>query len=228
MARLDRYRADSVKSGPVNLYLQHHAQRLLLADGPCMRLKPDPESPGREILFWRHASLSLLELGDSRVFGQLRYLLVDGRVRDKRENLIGLLFALERAGEKEFQPLVERLARRLRGKEHAELRRSFQAWLKEVLIAKRYEGRVQCSLEDDMIHLPERISWLEEARLEARQEGLEKGRLDLARSIFQRRFGPLSEDALRRLHRADPEQLAIWAERSFSCRTLDEVFETSE
>lgn len=177
--------------------------------------------------------------GDSRFFGQLRYLLVDGEGAEKREDLVGLLFSLERAGEKEFRPLVERLARRLEGAEHAELRRSFRVWLNDVLLRKRIPRGPLLEIEvweDDMIHLPERMTWTEEARLEGLQEGLEKGlerglekgRLDLAQSIFRRRFGPLSDEQLKRLDQADPDQLAIWVERSLSCRTLDEVLEVSE
>ena len=40
-------------------HLQHHARRLLYNNGHCMRLCPDHESPGQEILNWRWYSLTL-------------------------------------------------------------------------------------------------------------------------------------------------------------------------
>ena len=43
----------------VALHLQSHASKLLYDNGSCMRLKPDHEYPGREILTWRWLSLAL-------------------------------------------------------------------------------------------------------------------------------------------------------------------------
>ena len=67
----------------------------------------------------------------------------------------------------------------------------------------------------------------------ARDEGLEEG---LAKGIakgeatvlerqLRRRFGPLSDDTLARLHTAAPEQLELWAERVLDAPDLAAVFQ---
>ena len=167
--------------------------------------------------------------GESRVFCQFRYLVVEWHGAGGRDDLIGLLFALERAGDEELEPLLERLRRRLRGEGRKELRRSFRIWLNEVLLPERNAGWPELDipgLEEDMIHLPERIAWKEEALRKGREEGLEAGRVGLARSVLEERFGALSDDQLNRLRDADPRQLAAWVGRSYSCGSLLEVFES--
>jgi hypothetical protein len=67
----------------------------------------------------------------------------------------------------------------------------------------------------------------------ARDEGLEEG---LAKGIakgeatvlerqLRRRFGPLGDDTLARLHTAAPEQLELWAERVLDAPDLAAVFQ---
>ena len=60
------------------------------------------------------------------------------------------------------------------------------------------------------------------------EQGIEKGRLEGESIILfrqlTRRFGPLPQDVLARLARADSAQLETWADRILDARSLEEVF----
>ena len=60
------------------------------------------------------------------------------------------------------------------------------------------------------------------------EQGIEKGRLEgegtILRRQLTRRFGPLPQNVLDRLVRADSRQLETWADRVIDATCLDEVF----
>jgi predicted transposase/invertase (TIGR01784 family) len=87
--------------------------------------------------------------------------------------------------------------------------------------------------KENMMTIAERLErmglekGLEIGRMEGREEGREKGRAEgeasvLAR-LLARRFGPLPEWALARLHQADAAQLETWADAVLEAASLTDV-----
>ena len=60
------------------------------------------------------------------------------------------------------------------------------------------------------------------------EQGIELGRRDAMAEMLGRqlkvRFGPLSATTRKRLLKAQPEQLAMWAEALIAARTLKDIF----
>ncbi|MCK0506470.1 DUF4351 domain-containing protein [Aromatoleum anaerobium] len=56
------------------------------------------------------------------------------------------------------------------------------------------------------------------------EQGIVKGEGTILRRLLTRRFGPLPQNVLDRLARADSEQLETWADRVIDAASLDEVF----
>ncbi|HSS50378.1 MAG TPA: Rpn family recombination-promoting nuclease/putative transposase, partial [Thermoanaerobaculia bacterium] len=171
------------------------------------------------------AALSLGELIEEVPGGlehyrpQLRYCLLDeGRIAESdlgARNLAAALFLLERSrGPEEIQAVVAALLEWLHGPERAALRRSFTTWLKQVLLPARVPGAVVpevSELEEVKSMLAERVvEWTQEWQKEGFEKGLTtglatglaKGRAALLREL-ERRFGPLSEAARRRVESLD-------------------------
>ena len=76
---------------------------------------------------------------------------------------------------------------------------------------------------------------LREGRRIGLEEGLERGRRlgvsEGLRTALERvlvvRFGPISEDVLTRLKKADEQELGVWLERAARAASLEAVFESS-
>ncbi|MCK0506473.1 DUF4351 domain-containing protein [Aromatoleum anaerobium] len=56
------------------------------------------------------------------------------------------------------------------------------------------------------------------------EQGIVKGEGTILRRQLTRRFGPLPQDVLDRLARAESAQLETWADRVIDATNLDEVF----
>ncbi|HEX3556019.1 MAG TPA: Rpn family recombination-promoting nuclease/putative transposase [Thermoanaerobaculia bacterium] len=166
---------------------------------------------------------------------QLRYCLLDeGRIAEGDlgiQNLAAALFRLERSqGLEEIQGVLGALLEWLVEPEQAPLRRSFTAWLKQVLLPARVPGVAipeVSELEEVRSMLAERVKdWTREWKQEGFEKGfgeglekgfgeglekglekgiekgLEKGHAALLREL-EKRFGPLSEVARQRVESLD-------------------------
>ena len=146
----------------------------------------------------------------------LRYCLLDEtRIADSEleslRNLAAALFRLEKSRDLEdILRVLAALIEWLREPEMAELRRSFTAWLRGVLLPARMPGAVipeVADLQEVKSMLAERVKewthqWKQEGRLEGLREGqdhaLEKARAVLLRDL-EKRFGPLPKSILQRV-----------------------------
>jgi hypothetical protein len=179
--------------------------------------------------------------GLRRYVPQLCYLLVDAHREPPPEaepdNLVGLLFALERSrSHEEIERGIARLAEVLRGPASLELRRSFTAFLRHSLLPARFPGaRIPAiqDLEEVRPMLRETVQewtqqWLEEGRQQGRQEGRQEGRqqgeAQLLTRLLERRFGTLAAADHARIQQADADELLTWGERLLTARTPEEVF----
>jgi predicted transposase/invertase (TIGR01784 family) len=81
----------------------------------------------------------------------------------------------------------------------------------------------QAALSRDYRDVSIRLS-LGAARKEGREEGKALGECLLLEKLLTSKFGPLSEETAQRLQRATESELMLWAERSLTATTLDEVF----
>jgi predicted transposase YdaD len=182
-----------------------------------------------------------LPAGPRRYVPQLRYLLVDAQREPLPEaepdNLVGLLFALERSrSHEEIDHGVARLAEVLRGPDSLELRRAFTSFLRYSLLPARFPGaRIPAiqDLEEVRPMLRETVQewtqqWLEEGRQKGLQmglqEGLQQGEARLLKRQLEQKFGPLTAADQARIQQADAEELLAWGERLLTARTLPEVF----
>jgi hypothetical protein len=121
-----------------------------------------------------------------------------------------------------------------------DLRRSFAAWLRKVLLPSRLPGvrldQVQ-DLQEVESMLAERVmEWTEQWKREGWREGLDEGRkkgLDegqageakaLLLRLLQRKFGEVPGWVGRRAEGASLEELEGWVERLLSAATVEEVF----
>jgi len=167
--------------------------------------------------------------GPRRYVPRLRFLLVDGQrepaPEEEPDNLVALLFALERSrSHEEIDRGVARLAEVLSGPGSLELRRAFTAFLRHSLLPARFPGARIPAIRD----LEEVRPMLRETVQEWTQQWLEEGRQQgearlLSRQLEQR-FGPLTDSDRARINQADADELLSWAERLLTAQTLSEVF----
>lgn len=177
---------------------------------------------------------------------RLSYFLLDeGRVGEAdlaQQNVVAALLRLERSrGPEDVRHMIEVLLAWLAGAEHADLRRDFAVWIRQVLLPARLPG-VQVPEVEDLKEvksmLAERVvEWTREWEQEGvekgmakgiekgiekgRLESLEKGRATLVR-LLEERFGPLPASALGRLQEIDSvEQLIDLGVRTAEAGSLD-------
>jgi len=148
-------------------------------------------------------------------------------------NLVARLCDLERSRTPEvLARSLERLAPLLAGVEMADLRRAFNAFLRQSLLPGRFpEAQIPAMLELEEMKpmLRETVKgWTQEWKREGLKEGLEKGRKQgEARLVIRQlelKFGSLRPEDHARIDAADAELLLAWGERVLTARTLDEVF----
>jgi predicted transposase YdaD len=164
---------------------------------------------------WR-AALDVADLVEAVPGGLERYrprltycLLDEARMADSElesiRNLAAALFRLEKSqGPEDIESVLSALIGWLEGQ--PELRRAFTTWLVEVLLPARLPGQripQVADLQEVKSMLAERVKewteeWEQEGFQRGRQESIEQARAVL-RQDLEARFGPLSEEARRRL-----------------------------
>lgn len=181
--------------------------------------------------------------GLERYRPRLRYCLLDEmRIADSEleslRNVAAALFRLEKSrGPEDVDGVLAALLEWLREPDLAELRRSFAAYLSEVLLPDRVPGvaipRV-ADLQEVKSMLAERVTewthqWKQEGLEEGRKEGRNEGRneaLESARGVLlrdlERRFGPLPEGVRRRVEAiASIEDLTEFTLRAGAAPSLE-------
>jgi hypothetical protein len=141
------------------------------------------------------------------------------------DNLVAQLFELERSRPADalVQP-VEKLAALLAGSKMADLRRSFNTFLRESLLPGRFpEARIPAMLDLEEVRPMLRQRVMEWTR-EWEQNGVRKGEAMLLIRQLEFKFGPLQPGNLARIDAADSEQLLQWGERVLAARSVEEVF----
>jgi putative YhgA-like transposase/uncharacterized protein DUF4351 len=156
-------------------------------------------------------------------------------------NLVARLCELERSRTPEaLTRSVERLAHLLATEELADLRRAFNAFLRQSLVPGRFpEAHIPAMLELEEMKPMLRetvLGWTQEWKREGLEEGLEKGlekgrkegRRDGEAALLVRllefKFGTLRPEDYARIDAADAERLLAWGERVLTAESLDEVF----
>jgi hypothetical protein len=160
--------------------------------------------------------------GLARYRPQLSYFLLDeGRVGEEDlagQNLVAALVRLERSrGPEEVKTVLHSLLEWLRGPDRAELRRTFAAWIRAVLLPARVPGaeipEVQ-NLEEVPSMLAERvIEWTQEWEQEGFEKGVKQGHAQSISTLrgvlvrhLERRFGPLPAGTRERLEAITSEE----------------------
>lgn len=176
--------------------------------------------------------------GEAASEGWTPYVLIDAlRVplprRERRGNLVALLFELERSRTPEaIGQHVARVAELLTGPDDAGLRRAFAAFLRDSLLPARFPGAeipaIQ-DLEEIRPMLRETVigwtqEWLEQGRKEGRRAGRREGEARMLTRQLERKFGPLNKRVRSRVQEATTKQLLTWGERLVTASSLDEVF----
>ncbi len=168
---------------------------------------------------------------------RFRYFLVDeGRVPEEAleqgDNTIASLLQIERsASPQDIARAVARLTDKLNGPEYLSLRRAFTVWIRR-LILRRFAPPSELPEPDDLPEIntmiAERVEswtqqWLKQGRNEGWREGRQEGqRLSLER-LMSRRFGPLDDDVLARIHQATSEQLDRWLDKVLEAGGVEQV-----
>ena len=136
-------------------------------------------------------------------------------------NLVALLFELERSrSPDDLTQVVERLAGFLAEPDLADLKRAFNAFLRESLLPGRFPGaRIPA-----MVDLEEMRPMLRDTVKEWTREWTREGEVKMLRRQLESKFGPLRDDDRRRIEAADAERLLDWGERVLTARSLNEVF----
>ncbi|HEX6903974.1 MAG TPA: Rpn family recombination-promoting nuclease/putative transposase [Thermoanaerobaculia bacterium] len=169
---------------------------------------------------------------------RLRYCLLDeGRIAlsdlESLRNLTAALIRLERSRHPEdVRGVLESLSLWLNEPGLSELRRSFSTWVNQILLPSRLPG-VQIpeakDLEEVKSMLAERVvEWTQEWKQEGVQKGIEESAERLRKvllSKLEQRFGPLPEDARRRIESIGSiEELGELLVRSATVPSLDALF----
>lgn len=173
--------------------------------------------------------IEILPDGPHRYVPQLRYLLVDAQrellPETEPDNLVGLLFALERSrSHEEIDRGVARLAEVLRGPDSLELRRAFTTFLRYSLLPARFPGARIPAIQDLEEVRPMLRETVQEWTQQWLEEGRQQGEARLLKRMVEQKFGTLTAADQARIHHADAEELLVWGERLLTARTLPEVF----
>jgi hypothetical protein len=173
--------------------------------------------------------IEVLPAGPRRYVPQLQYLLVDGQreplTEAEPDNLVGLLFALERSrSHEEIDRGVARLAEVLRGPDSLELRRAFTTFLRYSLLPARFPGARIPAIQDLEEVRPMLRETVQEWTQQWLEEGRQQGEARLLKRMVEQKFGPLTAADQARIQQADAEELLTWGERLLTARTLPEVF----
>ena len=153
------------------------------------------------------------------------------------QNTAAHIIALERSSRPEdLQPIVRRLIDALKSPENLSLRRGLTVWLRRVVL-KRFSPSERLPEMDDLNEvdnmLAERVErWKEEWKREAQQEGrqqgmqqgMQQGEAAFLLRLLARRFGPLSEEVVARVHGASIADIETWGLRILDVESIEAVF----
>jgi predicted transposase YdaD len=162
---------------------------------------------------------------------QLRYRPVDAAAYPL-EKLVALnspvaeLFRIERSRDwGEVRASLPRLRQSIPADE-ASLRRTFAAWLQNVILPRFGLFREERSAT---LTLEELETKLAESSLESRQEdyleGIQEGEARLVLRQLRLKFGPLESETENQVRSADPDRLLEWGERVLTAKSLQDVFQ---
>ncbi len=162
---------------------------------------------------------------------QLRYRLVD-EASYPREDLEAMnspvadLFGIERSRDlEEVRASLPRLQQSIPANE-ASLRRTFAAWLQNVILPRfglfREEHSATLTLEELEAKLAESTI---ESRQEGYLEGIQEGEAWVVLRQLRLKFGPLEPEVEAQVRSADPDRLLDWSERVLTAKSLQEVFQ---
>ena len=168
-----------------------------------------------------------------------RYFLLDeGRAAREglpRDNLVSALIELEtNRGRERVPALLKTLIRLLRERQDDELAQAFQAWVRQVLLPRRFRGRVPESLprlEEVQTMLEETVrEWTADWVAEGREQGLEQGRAEERALLCRLAARKFDDAAAQRLAAAlaevaDPDRLAEVGDWIIECGTADELLD---
>ncbi len=167
------------------------------------------------------------------------YRLIDAQRLDLEE-LVGAdspllgLFRLEQLGDVGDLGQVAAELQATLGPGDEELADAFVTFINEAVLPKLTPEGTRRLRIADLQEMPamvtqriERITqgWLLEGKREGEQIGIRKGELAVLRRLFERKFGELSPEAVKRLERADVDLLLEWSDRVLTATRLDDVFE---
>ena len=150
--------------------------------------------------------------------------------------IVGALFQLERSrGAEDVGRGMVDIAIWLTWHRNESLRRSFETWLKQVLLPARFPG-VQLPEIADLVHLREvqamlaerALEWTREWKEEGRQEGFQEGRQEGVRSVvlslIGQRFGEVPPEVRQRVESLhDVDELTRLAKRVHLVSSLEEL-----
>lgn len=145
-------------------------------------------------------------------------------------NWVTALFRLEQSETPgEIAETIRWLAQGVPSSRHRSLRRALVVWLRRVLLPRRMPGATIpriADLEAFQAMLAERVAeWPHEWQEERRRQGCRDGEARMLLRLLERRFGAVSPEARASVDRADTDTLSIWAERVWTARQLDDVFD---
>lgn len=168
---------------------------------------------------------------------RMPYLLVDEQRLDATDleslqNLAAALFRLEKSRQ---PPDILRVIEALRVwlQDRDDLSRAFEAWIRKVLLARRWPGAMDqnhsVTLEELELMLRERDRpwpevWAEKGEKAGLKKGRKNGHIELLEKQLKAKFGPLDDSVRSRLHGATSRQLLTWGTRLVTAEALEEVF----
>jgi hypothetical protein len=172
--------------------------------------------------------------GLERYRPRLHYCLLDEmRMADSEleslRNLAAALFRLEKSrGPEDIQRVLGALVEWLREPDLEELRRSFNFWLRRVLLPSRIRGLTIPELGDlqevKSMLAENSFSWSDRWEQEGLEKGLERARGTLLRNL-ERRFGPLPGELRQRIEEVSSiEDLTELSFRAGAASTLADLF----
>lgn len=166
-----------------------------------------------------------------------RYLLIDERALasaplSSTQNLVAAVFALEQSRDAEdVLRVVRALIEALRDPAQESLRRTFAAWIHQVMLPAHFPAEAfgpKLPLQEVETMLAERVQrWYREQREQGRSEGRSEGqRLMATRAavrLIEARFGAPSTATLARLDAMSEEQLLDLLPRVAAASSIDEA-----
>jgi flagellar biosynthesis/type III secretory pathway protein FliH len=174
----------------------------------------------------------------SKYCPQLQYLLMDERhdysdeqLSEKLNNLVAVLFRLEKSRSKPETQQALKVLRQWLIKAPPSLRTAFRTWFRRVKLPRHLPETVLSEFNDlqeiENMLANTAENWLEqskqEGRKEGRKEGLKDGKLTILINLLEERFGSLNAETKATLHSLNETKLLECAKRLFTAKTLQDV-----